>query len=209
MLTADCVRFSAAAPRVKEPERLTPRKAAGVLLAMAGVALALGAGMADAPPRAWLGDLLMVGAAGCGALYNVWSRPFVRRSSPLSFSALGMAAGACGLAALALSAGPAALPALDPAGWAAMLYLGVIGGALTFFLWVFALGRTSPTRVAISVTVNPVVAALFGTLALGEPLGWPLLAGLAAVAAGIGSAARDGRRAAAPPSAAPEPARLP
>lgn len=190
-------------------ERLTPRKAAGVLLAMAGVALALGAGLAGAPPGAWRGDLLMVGAAGCGTLYSVWSRPFVRRSSPLSFTAVGMAAGACGLAALALATGPAALPALDPAGWAAVLYLGVVGGALTFFLWVFALGRTTPTRVAISVTVNPVVAALLGILVLAEPPGWPLLAGLAAVAAGIALAATDGRRAAPASAAAPGPAGLP
>lgn len=189
-------------------EPLSPRKAAGVLLAMAGVALALGAGLADAPPGAWRGDLLMVGAAGCGALYSVWSRPLVRRSSPLSFSALGMAAGACGLAALALSTRPAALPVLDPAGWAAVLYLGVVGGAVTFFLWVFALGRTTPTRVAISVAVNPVVAALLGILTLGEPLGWPLLAGLAAVAVGIGLAATDGRRAASV-AASPDPVRLP
>jgi drug/metabolite transporter (DMT)-like permease len=193
-------------------ERLTPRKAAGVLLAMAGVALALGAGLADAPPGAWRGDLLMVGAAGCGALYNVWSRPFIRRSSSLSFSALGMAAGACGLAVLSLSTRPAALPDLAPAGWAAVLYLGVVGAAVTFFLWAFALGRTTPTRVAISVTMNPVVAVLLGTLTLGEPVGWPLLAGLATVAAGIGLTATDGRRAAAEPASAaasPGSARLP
>ncbi|WP_343717744.1 EamA family transporter [Inquilinus sp.] len=190
-------------------ERLTPRKAAGVSLAMAGVALALGAGLAGAPPGAWRGDLLMVGATACAALYNVWSRPFVRRSSPLAFSALGMAAGAAGLAVLALAAGPATLPALDPAGWTAVLYLGIVGGALTFFLWVFALGRTTPTRVAISVAVNPVVAALLGVLTLGEPLGWPLLAGLAAVAAGIALASTDGRRAAPASAAAPGSARLP
>ncbi|WP_225771374.1 DMT family transporter [Inquilinus sp. Marseille-Q2685] len=189
-------------------ERLAPRKAAGVLLAMAGVALALGAGLAEAPPGAWRGDLLMVGAAGCGALYNVWSRPFVLRSSPLSFSVIGMAAGACSLAAMALSARPTALPVLDPAGWAAVVYLGVVGGALTFFLWVFALGRTTPTRVAISVAVNPVVAALLGVFTLDEPLGWPLLAGLAAVAAGIGLTATDGRRATpASIAASPGPAR--
>lgn len=187
-----------AAGAVLGVERLAPRKAAGVLLAMAGVALALGAGLADAPPQAWFGDLLMVGAAGCGALYNVWSRPFVRRSSPLAFSALGMAAGAIGLAVLAFAARPAVLPALDPAGWVAVLYLGVVGGALTFFLWVFALGRTTPTRVAISVTINPLVAGLLGILTLGEPLGWPLLMGLTAVAAGIALAATDGR----PPASA-------
>jgi drug/metabolite transporter (DMT)-like permease len=189
-------------------ERLTPRKAAGVLLAMAGVALALGAGLVGAPPDAWRGDLLMVAATACAALYNVWSRPFVRRSSPLAFSALGMAAGAAGLAVLALAAGPGTLPALDMAGWVIVAYLGVVGGALTFFLWVFALGRTTPTRVAISVAVNPLVAGLLGVLTLGEPLGWPLLAGLAAVAVGIALASTDGRRAAAP-AAAPGSARLP
>ena len=193
-------------------ERLTPRKAAGVLLAMAGVALALGAGLADAPPGAWRGDLLMVGAAACGAFYNVWARPFIRRSSSLSFSALGMAAGACGLTVLSLSTRPAALPDLAPAGWAAVLYLGIVGAAVTFFLWAFALGRTTPTRVAISVTMNPVVAVWLGTLTLGEPVGWPLLAGLATVAAGIGLTATNGRRAAAKPAsgaASPGSARLP
>jgi len=192
-------------------EALTRRKAAGVLLAMAGVALALMAGLADAPPQAWRGDLLMVGAAGCGALYNVWSRAYVRRSAALSFTALSMAAGGCGLAALALATRPVALPALDAAGWAVVLYLGVVGAALTFFLWSFALGRTTPTRVAISVTVNPVVATLFGTLLLGEPVGWPLLLGLATVAAGIAVAATDPRRPAAPmPEASvSSPARLP
>ena len=34
--------------------------------------------------------------------------------------------------------------------------------ALTFYLWAFALERTTPTRVAISVTVNPITASLVG-----------------------------------------------
>ena len=38
------------------------------------------------------------------------------------------------------------------------IYLGAFGSALTFYLWAFALARTTPTRVAISVTVNPVAA---------------------------------------------------
>nr|HMG49952.1 hypothetical protein [Inquilinus sp.] len=66
-----------------------------------------------------------------------------------------------------------------------------------------------------SVTVNPVVATLFGTLLLGERVGWTLLLGLATVAAGIAVAATDPRRSAAPmpdagvsPTSA-SPARLP
>src|ERR1700710_1401005 len=59
-------------------EALTWRKSVGVLVAMLGVALALVSGFGSAPPGAWRGDLLMVAAALCMALYGVWSKPFIR-----------------------------------------------------------------------------------------------------------------------------------
>ena len=37
-----------------------------------------------------------------------------------------------------------------PPQWFGALYLGAFGSALTFYLWAFALERTTPTRVAIS-----------------------------------------------------------
>src|SRR5258708_5721785 len=82
-------------------ERLTARKTWGVLLAMGGVAMALAAGLAAAPPGAWRGDAIMVCGALCMALYNVWSRPFIARSSPLAFVTAGMAVGAVCLVPLA------------------------------------------------------------------------------------------------------------
>jgi drug/metabolite transporter (DMT)-like permease len=66
-----------------------------------------------------------------------------------------------------------------------MVFLGVFGGAVTFLLWSYALERTTPTRVAISVTVNPIVSAIFGAYVLGEPITANLVAGLALVAIGI------------------------
>jgi drug/metabolite transporter (DMT)-like permease len=69
----------------------------------------------------------------------------------------------------------------------------VFGGAIGFWLWAYALGRTTPTLVSISVTVNPVAAALVGTLLLGEPIGWSLVVGLVTVLAGI-LIATTGRR---------------
>ncbi len=44
-------------------EAMTARKSVGVLITMLGVAIALLSGLASAPPGAWCGDLLMVGAA--------------------------------------------------------------------------------------------------------------------------------------------------
>ncbi|WP_158814273.1 DMT family transporter [Methylocapsa sp. S129] len=172
-------------------EPLTGRKTLGVLIATAGVAIALLAGLAAAPAGAWRGDLLMVGAAACMALYNVWSRPFIARSGPIPFATAGMGVGAFGLTLIAAFRGGFAPVAAASAGQElAMAYLGIVGGALTFFLWAFALGRTTPTRVAISVTVNPIAAALVGMVLLDEPLRWSLVVGLVAVFAGIWVAAR-------------------
>src|SRR5262249_6205265 len=73
---------------VAAPLRIGPlprRKGAGVLIAIAGVAAAPAAGPAGPPAGAWRGDLLMVAGAFCMALYNVWSRPFIARSSPLAY----------------------------------------------------------------------------------------------------------------------------
>lgn len=167
-------------------EALTPRKSLGVVIAMAGVALALLTGLANAPAGAWRGDLLMVAAALCMALYSVWSRPFIKRSGPVTFTTMGMAVGALGL--IAISAATGGLQRLGAAGtaqWLAFLYVGLAGSTLAFFLWSFALGRTTPTRVAISVTVNPVIAAIVGAVLLNEAVGWNVIAGLAAVLAGI------------------------
>src|SRR6201991_2313038 len=75
-------------------EALTTRKSLGVLIAMLGVAIALLSGLAAAPPGAWRGDLLMVGAALCMALYSIWSKPFIARSGPIPFTTLAMGVGA-------------------------------------------------------------------------------------------------------------------
>ncbi len=167
-------------------ETLTIRKTTGVLVAMSGVATALLSDLAAAPARAWRGDLLMVGAATCMALYNVWSRPFIRRSGPLPFTTTGMAAGALLLVVISLGRGGfVPVLAFGPSQWIAAAWLGIFGSALTFFLWAFALGRTTPTRVAISVTVNPITASLVAATLLAEPIRWNLAVGLVTVFAGI------------------------
>jgi drug/metabolite transporter (DMT)-like permease len=128
----------------------------------------------------------MIAATLVMALYNVWSRPFIIRSSPLAYVTAGMGFGsACLVAIAALSDGYATVSSFDGPQWMAVIYLGVFGGAAAFFLWVFALERTTPTRTAITMTINPVFASAVGALTLGEPIGINLIVGLLAVFAGI------------------------
>ncbi len=175
-------------------EALTRRKAIGVVVATVGVALALLSGLAAAPAGAWRGDLLMVLAALCMALYGIWSKPFIRRTGPIPFTVVAMGVGATCLVLISAWRGSFA-PVADFAApqWLAAVYLGIFGSAVTFYLWAFALERTTPTRVAISVTVNPISAALTGAVLLNEPLGWSLAAGIVTVFAGILIATVDPR----------------
>ncbi len=174
-------------------EALSRRKSLGVFVAMLGVAIALAAGLGEAPSGAWRGEVVMLGTALIMAFYNVWSRPFIERSSALGFLALGMGAAAGALAiAASLTGSAGAILAFNSGAWVAALFLAAGGGALAFVLWVMALARTSPTRVAVTMTVNPVAAALLARALLEEPITLSFLFGLLTVLVGISIAAYDG-----------------
>src|SRR3954449_5431888 len=167
-------------------EPLTRRKSLGVGIAVLGVAAALLSGLSAAPSGAWRGELIMVAAVLCMSFYNVWSRPFIRRSSALGFLTVGMGAGAAALVLVGVLTGRIeVLGGFGAPQWIAGIYLGVGGGALAFILWVLALQRASPTRVANTMTVNPIAAALLAAALVGEPIGINLVIGLVAVFAGI------------------------
>jgi drug/metabolite transporter (DMT)-like permease len=175
-------------------EPLTARKSLGVTIAILGVAGALAADLGDAPPGAWRGELIMTAAVLCMAFYNVFSRPFIALSSALGFLASGMGCGAAALIVAGVATGR--LTVLQNFGapqWTAAIYLGVAGGALAFILWVMALQRASPTRVANTMTVNPIAAGLLATQLVGEPITLNLVAGLLAVFAGIWIATTERR----------------
>ncbi len=174
-------------------EPLTARKSLGVGIAILGVAGALATNLGDAPAGAWRGELIMTGAVLCMAFYNVFSRPFIARSSALGFLCVGMGCGAAALIAGGLATGRLTVLAnFGAPQWIAAIYLGVAGGALAFILWVMALQRASPTRVANTMTVNPIAAGLLATQLVGEPITLNLIGGLVAVFIGIWIATTEG-----------------
>jgi drug/metabolite transporter (DMT)-like permease len=167
-------------------EPLTIRKSAGVCVAVLGVVAALASGLSTAPAGAWRGELIMTSAVFCMAFYNVLSRPFMQRSSALGFLTVGMGTGAAALLLVgSLTGSIAVLKSFGMAQWIAGVYLGIAGGALAFILWVLALQRASPTRVANTMTVNPIAAGVLAAQLVGEPITPDLVVGLVAVFAGI------------------------
>ncbi|MEO8040465.1 MAG: DMT family transporter [Betaproteobacteria bacterium] len=170
--------FSAAVGR----ERLSVLKVIGGVIALVAVAFALGDRVAAADADTWKGDLYMFGAVLSGSIYNVASGYALRRYRALVVASVMIPTGAVAIAALVLWRGDwAAFANISAAGWFAVLYLTSFGGAITFFLWIWALEHTSPSRVALAVTLNPVSAAVLGAVVLAEPVGERLLVGVAGV----------------------------
>jgi drug/metabolite transporter (DMT)-like permease len=66
-----------------------------------------------------------------------------------------------------------------------ILFLGICGGALGYFLWTFALAHLTPTQVAVYVNLNPMVAAILGAALLAEKLTLIFIAGFVAVLIGV------------------------
>jgi len=78
-------------------------------------------------------------------------------------------------------------------GWAAVLFLGIFGGAVGFGLWIWALRHSTPSRVAVFLALNPITAITLGVVLLGESAGVRLFVALAMVIAGIQLASKKAR----------------
>ncbi len=166
-------------------------KVAGVLATIIGVGLILGEKALRPGAESWLGEIAVLGSAFCGAVCSVFYRPYLQRYPPLTVSAFAMFASVLFLAVLAGADGFFAdMPDFTPGGWFAVIFIGVSSG-VGYFLWLWALKHTTPTRVAVFLSLSPVTATILGALFLSEPVTATFVFGLIAVAFGLTVAHRE------------------
>jgi drug/metabolite transporter (DMT)-like permease len=167
-------------------ERFTLRKLAGMVIGVAGVAVALWSDDAAASAEAWKGDLFLLAAAFVTALNSVMVGPFLVRYSVHSVSLIATFVGCVLLGTLSVATGSyVELGQLSARGWAAIVYFAAVPTFLGLITWTWALKRVAPTRVTVTVVLNPIAAAIAGAWYLGEPLDPRILAGLALVTIAI------------------------
>lgn len=71
-----------------------------------------------------------------------------------------------------------AVAALSTPDWPLFVTLGVIGGGLSFFLYIVGLHHTEPAVASTVAMIEPVTASLFGVLVLHESLAGLQLVGM-------------------------------
>ena len=169
-------------------ERLRPRQVLGLATGWVGVGLTVLGGLTSPGTVDDVGraTLLFLGAAVCFALGTVLVKAVASRPQPVALPAALLLAFCYGsVPLLALGAGDG-----EPVRWTPLLavcvaYAGAVSLAGGYLLQFALLERGDAGVVSSYIFAVPVLTAVYGVVLLDEPLSAGLVAGAAAVAAGI------------------------
>ncbi len=168
-------------------ERMTPRKAVGSLIALAGCLTVIGNGdpLALFQGTVGLGEWLIVGCVLSWTAYTFFGWQATGRFSPLATTVYASLSGAILLGLAALLQGD-----IDPAAWSwrvwsGMGFLAIFGTAIAYTWFTDAVHRLGAGHASIFINLVPVFAVLQAALLLGERLGLAVLAGGTLVIAGV------------------------
>jgi drug/metabolite transporter (DMT)-like permease len=129
------------------------------------------------------GDVLVFGCALAFAAHILLTGRFATRMDPLwlTFGQIFTVAVLCGIASLLWET----RPALTPAVLGAAVFTGLLATSAAFGVQTLAQRFTTPTHTALIFSAEPVFAALFSFLLIGEALGMRQLAGCGLILAGM------------------------
>jgi drug/metabolite transporter (DMT)-like permease len=167
-------------------ERLRGGAALGLVLGFAGVAVIFSDDLTllggEAVRRA---AFVMLVSPLVSALASVLVKRWGSGVHPLSLSAVPMLFAGVVMGAVAFLVERQLPLVLDARSVGAILYLAILGSAVTFTVYYWLLAKMKATSLALTSYLIPIVAVAVGALAFDEPLRPRLLAGSALVLVGV------------------------
>lgn len=161
-------------------ERLTWRKGAGIVLAIAGMAVLMDVHAGGDVTAICIGLL----SAVFWGLASIFVKLKLSDVNPISLTTWQMVC-----ASLSLLAYTAIVPQGEVV-WntesvLCLIYNGVLASALAFFLWSWILQHIEVSKASVAVLAVPVVGVVGGILCLGEPMTLHIFFGMLMIMAGI------------------------
>jgi drug/metabolite transporter (DMT)-like permease len=158
-------------------ERLTMITALALVLCCVGLAVLISPLATHGVP---IGILLSLGAAlgwAAGTVYFKWAKP---QGEPVAITTYQLLVGFCVLAAtLPMVEGVPHLWGVSAKAILALLFSGVIGSGIAYFLWFEIVRRLSATTASLGVLSAPVVGVIASIFLLGEHPTWTDIIGFA------------------------------
>jgi drug/metabolite transporter (DMT)-like permease len=172
-------------------EKLTPKRLAGVVLGIAGVAVMIGPQVLAGLGGAVLAQLAVLGAALSYGFASIFGRRF--RALPPMVTATGQvsATSVMMLPIVCLVDRPWTLPVPSWSTVSALVGLALLSTALAYVFYFKLLARVGATNTALVTLLIPPSALMLGSIVLGEAMTGRAWAGMALIALGL--IALDGR----------------
>ena len=168
----------------RKQERLTWRRAAGILIAYSGILIIIGWGKNEAG-ASLLGDLLVLGAVLCAASRTTLIKDALRRATPLQLTFYQFFFSLFVFGPLALTEGIGWIGQVTTITLLELLFLGVFCSAVAFLFMHYALVHLSATQVAVSANLVPIITLVAEIGLLGAILTIPKALGMAITLSGV------------------------
>jgi len=172
--------------RLRGQERITPRKAVGMAIALAGVAVLTAFHPPGGAGATWTGDFVVLLAGLSFALFTVFGKEVTQRYSTVTMNTYAYVGGAVALLPLTLwEAARQPLAHTSAGAWLAAIYMALFPSVIAYLIYYHALAQMSASRVSAFSYLQPVFASIMGVVISGEHLGAPVIAGGAVILAGV------------------------
>ena len=166
---------------------VTLRGALGTFMAFVGVFLVIEGDWKgwDMKSETFRGDLIIIGSAILWALFNVLTKPLLRRYSSLKVAAYMMVIGSVLYLPFLPNEKGGGWMEISWLAWFGVLYVAIMGNGLAYFLWIRGIQKIGPVRTMLYQYIMPITAILFSIPFLNEILTATQIWGTAVVFGGI------------------------
>jgi drug/metabolite transporter (DMT)-like permease len=177
-------------------EPLNRRKGFGVIVALSGalfLAFLGESGLPNVSRAEPIGYILVTAAMVFGSGASIYARKFMRSYDTVDVNSVRMLTAALVVLPISLVLVGFDLSLVDGQGAAALLYAAFVGTFFGMMLAFYNIQRFGATASAMSAYIIPIVAAIGGTLLLGEKITLGMAAGMALILTGVAVINRGSR----------------
>jgi drug/metabolite transporter (DMT)-like permease len=177
--------LTSAAAAIFLREHIGPRRLAGFLLGIVGVALLNGVGRADFQWTSLSASLIFLSSFICEAAYSVMGKPIVARASPMKMVAISILVGTVANLLIDGRETFTKTQSLSLSAWVLIGTLALICTAIGYSLW-FIIIRDCPINVAaLTIFSQAVFGVIIAAVWVHEKMHWGQLWGSLAILAGL------------------------
>jgi len=172
-------------------ERITRLEKIGLVVALAGVGIAVIQPLLEQGAFAWenlAGNLLVLASNFTWAVFTLLAKEDFKRFTPFLITAFSFIFGLFTFLPLALIENSSLLPTvyhLPPTTFLGVLYMSLLSSIVAYFSWAWGVSKIKASEAALFLYLEPIFAAPFAYLWLGERITPTFLLGAVIIATGV------------------------